>query len=239
MGHDFECIPGQVLFMMVMDACHTSIERDFVEGARKALSDMTLAHFLGEDVSTYATHAQKKILILMSDFTLPIDLGSSLVSKVMQMESPVFNSLVMDHYKNMKLMEKKYAGKNLTFLMADSDYKEYGPIGSMEYLQNEHRMLLGENNWPTTAYQLPATLSGNAINVNIASSTGTRHGQGTHPVLAYIKCHCCGANHYKWDCPCDKCKAKCTQGGAAQGGGGGHGWGSGRGTHGGQGQSKN
>ena len=36
---------------------------------------MTLAQFPGEDVSAFATHAQKKILILMSDFALPIDLG--------------------------------------------------------------------------------------------------------------------------------------------------------------------
>ena len=237
MGHDFERIPGQVLFMMVMDACHASIERDF-EGARKALSDMTLAQFPGEDVSAFAMHAQKKILILMSDFALPIDLGSSLVSKVMQTESPVFNSLVMDHYKKVKSMEKKYAGKNPTLLTADSDYKEFGPIGSMEYLQNEHGTLLGENNWPATARQLPATPSGNATgDVDIASSTGTKHGQGTRPVPAYIKCHCCGENHYKRDCPCDKCKAKRAPGGAAQGGGGGRGRGGGRGTQGGRGQS--
>jgi hypothetical protein len=36
MDHDFKCIPGQVMFMMILDACHASIERDF-DGARKAL----------------------------------------------------------------------------------------------------------------------------------------------------------------------------------------------------------
>jgi hypothetical protein len=199
MGHDFERILGQVLYMVVMDACHASIKNDF-EGARKALYDMTLAQFLGEDVSAFATHAQKKILILMSDFALPIDLGSLLVSKVMQTDSAVFNSLVMDHYKKVKAMEKKYAGKNPTLLTADPDYKEFGPLGSMEYLQNEHGMLLGENNWGATAHLLPAMPSGNATgDIDIASITGTKHGQGTRPVPAYIKCHCCGENHYKRD----------------------------------------
>jgi hypothetical protein len=82
-------------------------------------------------VSAVATFTQKRILVLMSDFALPTDLGSSLISKVMQMESTVINSLVMDHYKKVKSMEKKYAGKNPTLLTADPDYLQYGPIWSM------------------------------------------------------------------------------------------------------------
>ena len=97
MGHDFECIPGQVLFMMVLDACHASIKRDF-DGARKALADMTLVQFPGEDITAFATFAQKRILVLMSDFALPIDLGLMLLFKVMDTESKVFNTFVINQY---------------------------------------------------------------------------------------------------------------------------------------------
>jgi DNA mismatch repair protein MutH len=79
MGNDFKRVPaGQVLFsiMMVLDACHASgIEQDFEE-ARKALETMPLEDFPSEDVSNFATSAQKKIKILLSDYALPIDLGS-------------------------------------------------------------------------------------------------------------------------------------------------------------------
>jgi hypothetical protein len=63
----------------------------------------------------------------MSDFALPIDLGSTLISKVMETESAVFNSLVvMDHCKKVKSMEKKYTGKNPTLLSNESAYPTYG-----------------------------------------------------------------------------------------------------------------
>jgi hypothetical protein len=51
--------------MMVLDACHASIERGF-EAARKALAVLTLEAFLGEDISNFATAAQQKIQILLS-----------------------------------------------------------------------------------------------------------------------------------------------------------------------------
>jgi hypothetical protein len=57
MGHDFKCVPGQVLFKMVLDACHAGIERDF-ERARKALEAMTLDDFPGHGKRLFGTRSQ-------------------------------------------------------------------------------------------------------------------------------------------------------------------------------------
>jgi uncharacterized membrane protein YgcG len=233
MGTDFDRVPGQVLFAMALDACHASIERDF-DGAMKALNDMSLDQFPRENISEFATFAQKQLQILMSDFALPIKMGSMLLNKVTTTESPVFNSVVMQHYLKVKEMEKKYVGYNPTLLPKDPGYVKYGPVGSMEFIQDQHGTLLAENNWPATAQHLPQGPSGNATGdpVDINSDPGVKHGNGGRPIPPYIKCHCCGKNHYKTDCPCAKCTAKRAKGGKAGGGGGGGG-GGGRGGGGG------
>ena len=126
----------------------------------------------------------------------------------------------MNHYMKVKSMEKKYDAKNPQLLTADADDQQYGPITSMEFLQNEHGTMLSDHNWPATVRQLPPNPSGNATgDVDLVSSSGTKHGGGSRPIPAHIKCHCCGGNHYKRDCQCEKCKGKQTQGGGSRGGG--------------------
>jgi hypothetical protein len=112
----------------------------------------------------------------------------------------------------MKAMELKYTGKNPNLLLKDPDYAKYGPLASMETLQNLHGQLLTDHTWPATASQLPSSPGGNATgDADLESRTGAKHGGGARPVPAHIKCHCCGGNHYKNDCPCDTCKAKRVQ----------------------------
>jgi hypothetical protein len=62
MGHDFKRVPGQVLFIMVMDACHASIERDFEGARKKALVDLTLEAFPSENISDFVTSALSRRL---------------------------------------------------------------------------------------------------------------------------------------------------------------------------------
>ena len=72
-GHlaDFDCLPGSCVFMMALEACNASISHD-VEGARQKLEAMTLDTFPGEDITAFATAAQKLIKVMQGDYALPV-----------------------------------------------------------------------------------------------------------------------------------------------------------------------
>ena len=81
-GNDpkFEAYPGQVLFMMALDTCSASVQRD-VAGAQAKFDDLTLDSYPGEDVTELATEALRLIHILSGSYALPLNLGSKLLKK--------------------------------------------------------------------------------------------------------------------------------------------------------------
>ena len=87
---DFDDLPGQVNFMMILDSCNTSAAID-IEGAEKSFGALQLADFPGENVSALATAALKFIKIMHSAYALPPKLGTMLLLKVSKMSSKIFN----------------------------------------------------------------------------------------------------------------------------------------------------
>ena len=53
---EFETYPGQVLFLMALDACNASVQRDVV-GAQTMLDSLTLDSYPGGNVTALATEA--------------------------------------------------------------------------------------------------------------------------------------------------------------------------------------
>ena len=78
---DYEAYPGQTLFMMALDACNASVQRDIM-GAQRRFEDLSLDSYPGEDVMELATEALRLIHILSGSYALPLTLGSTLVKKL-------------------------------------------------------------------------------------------------------------------------------------------------------------
>ena len=75
---------------MALEACNASISHD-VDGARQKLDAMTLDSYPGEDITAFATVAQKYLKIMMGDYALPVATGSRLIKKVTKTSSEFFN----------------------------------------------------------------------------------------------------------------------------------------------------
>ena len=91
-GNDdaFEMYPGQVLFVMELDTCNASVQRD-IAGTQTRYDQLTLDSYPGEDVTELATKAFRPIHILSGSYALPLNLGMTLIKKVTMASSEFFN----------------------------------------------------------------------------------------------------------------------------------------------------
>ena len=79
-GNDpqFETYPGHILFMMALDTCNASVQRD-VAGAQAKFDTLSLDTYPAKDVTELATEALRLIHILYGSYSLLINLGSKLI----------------------------------------------------------------------------------------------------------------------------------------------------------------
>lgn len=152
---DFDDLPGQVYFMMVLDACNTSAAID-IEGAGKAFDALTLSSFPGENVSALATSALKYIKVMKGAYALPPKLGTTLLLKVSKTSSEIFNRNILNYYADMDEMETKFYLKDPRLMEADAMYPTHGPVGCCGYIQDEYSKLFKHGRWPAlTPVQVP------------------------------------------------------------------------------------
>jgi hypothetical protein len=148
-GHleDFESYPGSCLFMMALEACNASVSHD-VEGAKQKLEAMTLDTYPGEDVTAFATAAQKLVKIVQGDYALPVHTGSVIIKKLTKTSSEFFNRKMYSLLDDVKTMELKYKLSDPRTLATDPKYGTLGPLGIIAILQQAHGALLTEHDWP-------------------------------------------------------------------------------------------
>jgi len=77
---DYDELPGQVIFMMTLEACNASANLD-VEGAKQSFNDLKLESFPGENVEAFATEALRLLKIMNGDYAMPLHTGSQLLKK--------------------------------------------------------------------------------------------------------------------------------------------------------------
>ena len=77
---EYESYPGQILFMMALDACNASVQRD-IAGAQERYGKLSLDNFPAEYITELATEALQLIHILAGSYALPLNLGSKLIKK--------------------------------------------------------------------------------------------------------------------------------------------------------------
>ena len=155
-GNDekFETYPGQVLFMMALDTCNASVQRD-VAGAHTSFDNLSLDSYPGEDITELATEALRLIHFLSSSYSLPLDLGSKLIKKVTNTSSEFFNRKMFALLDSTRTLETRYRLKNPATMGNDPEYTTYGPYVICATLQDEHGTLIADSDWPALATKLP------------------------------------------------------------------------------------
>lgn len=88
--NDFDNLPGQIYFMMILETCNISISMDITD-AEKSFNDLKLSDYPGENVSALTTDTLKYIKIMNEAYSLPLHTGSKLFKKVSKKASEYFN----------------------------------------------------------------------------------------------------------------------------------------------------
>ena len=144
---DFDDLPGQIFYMMVMETCHASTAMD-VDSASTAYEKLNLKSYAGENVGALATDALRHIKVMQTAYAIPVTVGSSLLRKVSETSSTFFNSNVHVKLNSTLTMERKYKVLNPKDMLNDPSYRELGPVALCGYLQDEYGLLVTDKDWP-------------------------------------------------------------------------------------------
>ena len=68
------------------------------------------------------------IKVMKGGFSLPIDLGSTLLMKVSNTGTEIFNRQVMDHYTIADALERRYEMRDPKLMLADPQYNQFGLV---------------------------------------------------------------------------------------------------------------
>ena len=91
--------------------------------------------------------ALKYINVMKGAFSLPTDLGSTLLMKVSNTGTEIFNRQMMDHYTITDAIERRYKMKDPKLMLADPQYYEFGPVGCCSFLQENYAILFTQKRW--------------------------------------------------------------------------------------------
>ena len=208
---DFEFLPGSCLFMMALETCNASAFYD-VEGARKKLELLELNSYPGENVTEFASEAQRLIKIMQSAYSMPVNTGSQMIHKVTKRSSELFNRKMWTLLDSAMLLEMEYEMSDHKLFVKDKDYDKYGPLAIVATMQATHGMLLSQHLWPALTATIP---QGNAAPV-VGGSSGPGNAGGS--ALNGRKCYRCQGDHLVRDCP-QPAPAGGTTGTTSSGGG--------------------
>jgi len=144
---NFESLPGQIYFMMILDACNASVITD-VKAAQESFRALSLNDFPGENITDLTAKALKHIKVMRSAYSLPQDLGSVLLEKCSKTESSIANQAFINRYINTTAFEDLFGLGDPTLQAAHPDYSKFGPYGTIAFMTETYGNLLKSNNWP-------------------------------------------------------------------------------------------
>ena len=183
----YDDLPGQVLFMMTLEASNVSAEQD-IKGAETIYEALTLADYPGENISDFITAALKQLKIMNTNYGMAPDVGSKLIKKVSATESTTFNHRALNLLDDTWRMEHKYFLKDRALLKRDPQYATLGPFGLCTTLQTEYATLYKHKEWPALNSTLPEG--------NMAPAPATPIPENTRA------CYECGSlQHLRNNCP--------------------------------------
>jgi hypothetical protein len=139
----FELLPGSCLFMMALETCNASVFHD-VEGAKKKLEALDLNSYPGENVTDLAGEAQRLLKIMAGGYAIPVNTGSTLLMKLTNTSSEIFNRKIFALLDHVMTLESEYELQDPRSFAKDEGYKKYGPLALVATIQASHGMLLSQ-----------------------------------------------------------------------------------------------
>ena len=193
---DFKDLPGSCLFLMALKTCNASVSYD-VDKAETDFLALTLDTFPGENISDFATEAQRLVKKMSGGGPfIPLHTGSRLLIKVSKTFCEEFNRKIFVLLDSVKDMEYKYKMTDPVKMTKDPSYSEFGPYGLLLNIQQAYSRLLSFQDWPALATKLPQSNNASTSASNIKAIDG---GGGKEK-----KCFRCGGDHHVRDCPKNK-----------------------------------
>ena len=142
---------------------------------------------------------------------MPLNLGSSLISKVTGTSSEFFNRKMWALLDTVMTAELEYELSDPKLFVKHKDYVKLGPLGVVAQMQATHGMLLSQHLWPALTSTLPQN--------NNATVNGTGTGGTSAPALNGRRCFRCNGEHLVQDCPQPTPEGGSTGGGTGSGAG--------------------
>ena len=184
---DFKYLPGSCLFLMALETCNSSVSYD-VDKAETDFLALTLDTYPGENITEFATEAQRLIKKMGGGYVIPIHTGSRLLIKVSKTSSEEFNRKIFSILDSVKDMEYKYKMMDPGKMVKDPKYVELGPFALLATIQQAYSRLLSFQDWPALSSKLPESNNA-AANIKPLDSGSDR------------KCFRCSGDHHVRDCP--------------------------------------
>jgi hypothetical protein len=198
--NDFHALPGNVYFMMALEASNASVSLDIDDVAEKFLL-LSLSSYPGENIKKLATKALHLIKIMEGRYCLPLRLGSDLLQKVSSTSCEHFNCWIHAKLDEVRDLEMMYILKDPKLMMSDPKYSSLGPVALCGFLQEKYGSLITEKAWPALSATLP--VSNHMPIPDPTHKVKTRH--------CYY--YCKSPDHIKKDCPklASKCKKEAEE----------------------------
>ena len=125
---NFDLLPGSIYFMMVLEYQNLDISTE-INSARDYFTNPALSNYPGQHVENLATTALKRIITIQKEYAPSLDLGSIIILIVYDTSFDDFNLQVFTHLCKALTLEQKYELLVPTFMIQDSEYSTYGPVG--------------------------------------------------------------------------------------------------------------
>jgi hypothetical protein len=182
---DFRQFPGNVYFMMALEASNASVALD-IDDALDKFNGLSLTSYPGENIKSFATEALRLIKVMEGGYCLPLRLGSDLLKKVYSTSCEHFNRWIHAKLDEVRDLELLYKLKDPKLMAGDPKYATLGPIALCGFLQEKYGSLVTEKAWPALSASVP---EGN--NASIDTSNGSER-----------RCfHCLATDHLRDTCP--------------------------------------
>jgi hypothetical protein len=192
---DFDTLPGSCLCMMALETCNSSVFHD-IERAKKKLEALNLNSYPEENMTAFSSEAQYLIMIIQAAFSMSLNLGSSLNTKVTHTSSEVFNRKMWALLDTVKTAELEYELSDPKLFLKHNNHAILEPLVIVATMQSTHSMLLSQYCWPVLTNTIPQSNNMTALNTIILTNFLVSSNLN-NPCC----CFCCNGDHLVWDCP--------------------------------------
>jgi hypothetical protein len=151
---DFATLPGNVYFLMTLEASNASVALD-IDDASSKFATLSLDSYPGENIKGLATEALRLIKVMEGGYCLPLRLGSDLLKKVCATSCEHFNRWMHAKLDEVRELELQYKLKDPKLMTNDTRYSSLGPVALCGYLQEKYGSLVTEKAWPALAATIP------------------------------------------------------------------------------------